>query len=110
MGEVKLRPGLHGLISQPAAFSVHDTGDLSLQRPDKQDLDIQGRKEARGGRTGGGRGALLFLWRKAGMRSSKQGLATVLPGCHVYVTEPESSRNTHYRHSCVRTESGTTVT
>lgn len=30
VGEAKLRPGLQMFVSQPAAFSVHDTGEFSL--------------------------------------------------------------------------------
>lgn len=43
------------------------------------------------------------------MRLSKQGLAAVLLGCQVHFAEPESSRNTPYRHSFMRTASGTTL-
>lgn len=66
-------------IRQPAAFSVHDTGDFSLQGSEKQESRYS-RREAWGGNTRAGRG-------KVGVRSSKQRLAAVFLGCHVQVTE-----------------------
>lgn len=55
-----------------------------------RNLEIQRRQEAGGERAGGRRGALLFLWRKAGTRSSKPGFKTVLSGSHMHVTESKS--------------------
>lgn len=45
VGEGKLEPGLPMFISQPAAFSVHDTGVLGLRGPDKQGFRHSWRKE-----------------------------------------------------------------
>lgn len=91
-GRSEIRPGLHVSVRQPAAFSVHHTGDFSLGRSDKQEFRVEEerRRVGWGGRTGRGMGALLFLWRKVGMRSSTQRSVAVFLGCHVQATESQS--------------------
>lgn len=49
VGEGKLEPGLRMFISQPAAFSVNDTGALRLRGPDKQGFRYSGKKGSGGG-------------------------------------------------------------
>lgn len=56
VGEGKLEPGLPMFISQPAAFSVQDTGALRLRGPDKQGLRYSGKKGSEGRGQRGGRG------------------------------------------------------
>lgn len=88
--EAKLRSGHYVSRSQPAAFSIHNLASSVYEGLIGSNLEIQRRQEAGGERAGGRRGAPLFLWRKAGVGSSKPGFETVLSGSHMHVTDSKS--------------------